>query len=452
MSGLTTQLAQFVAGYRDHRAPDECRSVAQAGFTDCVAVLIAGSQERASQLAGEIVRDVEAGEWAPLIPSGRRCAPADAAFVNGVAAHVLDYDDVGMDGHPSIVFVPAILAAGSVLDSCGRDALDAYVVGYEVWSRLKSCEPGQMHDRGFHPTALWGTVGAAAAVASLHRLNLDQSRNAIGIAASLASGLVANFGTMTKSLHAGRAAQAAIVAVDLARRGFTAAADVIEHSTGYLRAHAVLQEGLTLETDFELGRRWAILETGLNIKRYPVCYSTHRPIDAMLGIVEAHRPNPEDVAEIRVGAGTSELLMLRNHEPKTALEAKFSMEFAMAAALIARSVGLEQLDDAFVHRADVVEAMSKVRSTAIHDGIAGLPDSPPDTVEVVLKSGAVLNHPPVQFPRGSWQNPLEPDEMREKFLGCATRFLVQEKAERLFDILWNLESLASVRDLDAGAA
>lgn len=452
MTGLTRQLAEFVAGARDARPPAAARDIARTGTTDCIGVMIAGAAEEAPQIVARMVADCGAPNAAPLLPSGRLVSPLDAALCNGVAAHVLDYDDVGMDGHPSIVLVPAIFAAGWADGASGRDALDAYVVGYEVWAALKSCEPGQLHDRGFHPTALWGTVAAAAAVAFLRGLDADRCAHALGIAASLASGLVANFGTMTKSLHAGRAAQSGVLAVDLAAAGFTAAPDVFEHQTGYLRAHAVSAATRTALSRNRLGEDWQILTTGINIKRYPVCYSTHRPIDAMLGIVERHAPLPAEVAEIRVGAGVTELLMLRNHAPKTALEAKFSMEFAMASALIAGNVGLAQLDDGFVQRADVAEAMTRVNSRAIHDGIAGMPDSPPDTVEVVLRSGQVLDHAPVQFPKGSWQRPLSRDEQAVKFLDCATRALPADQAEDLFARAWDMAAMPSLHDLSRAIA
>src|SRR3974390_2355467 len=174
----------------------------------------------------------------PDIPSGRNLAAPDAALVNGVAAHVLDYDDVALAGHPSTVLVPAILAEGSSLDASGSDALAAYGAGYELWAQLAALEPGHFHERGFHPTAVMGALATAAACARLRRLDFEKTGHAIAIAASLASGLVANFGTMTKSLHAGRTAQSGVIAARLAGQGFTASLDALEHRTGFLRAHS----------------------------------------------------------------------------------------------------------------------------------------------------------------------------------------------------------------------
>lgn len=451
MTGLTRQAAEFVAAIDPKSVPDVCMDAAAFGTTDCVAVMIAGADEDAPRLVRELVAPASGADAAPLIPSGEMLAPADAALVNGVAGHALDYDDVGIDGHPSTVLSPAILAEGHALGVSGERALAAYVAGFEIWALMDQLESGKLHDRGFHPTAVQGTVATATACAVLRGLDAEKAVNAIAVGASLGSGLVANFGTMTKPLHAGRAAQSGIIAARLAARGFTASPDVLEHRTGYLRAHSPSGAPDLQERDHGLGRTWRMAGLGLNIKRYPLCYSTHRAIDAMLDIVEANDLKPGDVRQVRVGAGVPELLMLRNHAPKTGLEAKFSMEFAIASALVARRVGIAELSDGFVRRPEVVEAMGKVACTAIHDGIAGMPDSPPDTVEVELVSGRVLTHDPVQFARGSWQNPLGREGLREKFMDCVAGRLAPDAADRLFDRLFGLRRLASLRDLDPTA-
>src|SRR5690606_16566116 len=130
----------------------------------------------------------------------------DAAMLNGLAGHVLDYDDVALAGHPSVVLVPAILAEAQRLDLPGMEALRAYVVGYEVWAELARREPDAFHLGSWHPTAVLGIVAAPAAVAALNRLDAARARNALAIAASTAAGVIANFGTHMKPLQAGRAA------------------------------------------------------------------------------------------------------------------------------------------------------------------------------------------------------------------------------------------------------
>ena len=212
MSGLTAALAHFVADPGIDVLSDDLLRLVKPGFIDSVATMLAGRDE---PVVG-VVRKFAAARRSALQESrllfGKdHISAADAALINATAAHALDYDDVALAGHPSAVLVPAILAAGEPLGVSGMTALRAYLVGYEVWAELLSREPSPYHVKGWHPTAVLGTVGAAAAVAHLHGLNVTQVTNALSIAASMASGLVANFGTMTKPLHAGRAAACANV-------------------------------------------------------------------------------------------------------------------------------------------------------------------------------------------------------------------------------------------------
>ena len=196
MPALTSDIAEFVTSVEVGALPEQCSYGARIGMVDCVGVMIAGAGEPVVRLVTTTIATSTQNEGAPEIPSGRNLAATDAALVNGVAAHALDYDDVGMDGHPSAVLTPAILAEGWSLDVSGSDAIAAYVAGYEVWALLQEIEPGHLHERGFHPTAIWGAFAAAAACARLNRLTVEQTRNAIAIVASLAAGVVANFGTM----------------------------------------------------------------------------------------------------------------------------------------------------------------------------------------------------------------------------------------------------------------
>ena len=386
MPALTRAIAEFAAALEPQAIPETCRRGARIGMLDCVGVMIAGAKEEAPRIVATMVAASTANDGAPEIPCGRNLAPADAALVNGTAGHVLDYDDVAVDGHTSAVLTPAILAEGWALGASGEEALAAYVAGYEVWALLKEIEPGRMHMRGFHPTAIWGTPACAAACARLNRLDAGQTANAVAIAASLAGGLVANFGSMTKSLHAGRAAQAGVLAARLAKAGFTGAADVFEHDAGFVDAHSPSGRPNVQEHDWQLGTNWRMLESGINVKRYPMCYATHRAIDAMLDLVGEHDLAPQSVAAINVRIGDAQKLMLRNHDPATALEGKFSMEFALAAALTARRVSLQELDDAFVRRADVRAVMRKVHTSTTEERMAELPFAPDDRVSVVLET------------------------------------------------------------------
>jgi 2-methylcitrate dehydratase PrpD len=448
MLEITRQAANFVASISHGGLPKRCVEAAKIGFADCVGVMIAGATEQPVRIVSAMVPPFMQNDAAPEIPSGRKLSAPDAALVNGVAAHVLDYDDVALAGHPSAVLVPAILAEGWTLEVSGKDAIAAYVAGYELWAQLDELEPGHLHDRGFHPTAVFGTLATAAACARLHGLDPAKTSHAIAIGASLAAGLVANFGTMTKSLHAGRTAQSGVLAARLAAHGFTASPDVLEHRTGFLRAHSPSGTPHVEDGIIDIGRNWRLEHLGINLKRYPTCYATHRSIDAMLELVESHDLRPGDVREIQVRTGVTQKLMLRNVNPQTGLEAKFSMEFAMAAALVARRVSLTELTDGFVRRPEVSAAVAKVRCTTTDEIMSGdQPFAPDDRVSVVLASGDVLEHAPVTHAKGSWQKPLTRNELEAKFLDCVTRVLERDQSLYLFEQLWALENVRSLRAL-----
>lgn len=451
MSGLTETVAGFVAGFDASTLPPRCIEAARVGIADCIATMMAGAREEPPAIVRALTADATGPDTAPEVPSGRPLSAADAALVNGVAGHVLDYDDVALDGHPSVVLAPAILAEGWRLDVSGAEAIAAYAAGYEVWATLLELEPGALHEQGFHPTAIWGPLAAAAACARLNKLSAEQTRNAIAVAASLAGGLVANFGTMTKSLHAGRAAQAGVIAARLAKAGFTGAPDILEHRTGFMMAHSHSGKPDVGRADLELGKTWRLERHGVNVKRYPMCYATHRAIDGLLELVGRHGLTPADVGEIRVTIGDTQALILRNHAPKTGLEAKFSMEFAMASALVARQVGLKQLTDDFVRRPEVVEAMRRVTTSTTTERMADLPFAPADEVAVTLKSGKQLKGEPVRYAKGSWQRQLSEAELKEKFLDCSSGALGANQAMALFSSLMRLDQLRSLRDLPLAA-
>ena len=449
MPGLTRQTAEFAAAISPKTVPKSAADGARIGIADCVGVMLAGADEEAPRIVAETVPTSTSNDGAPEIPSGRNLSAPDAALVNGVAAHVLDYDDVALAGHPSTVLVPALLAEGWTLNASGADVLAAYVAGYEIWALLQELEPGSLHERGFHPTAVLGSIATAAACARLHNLDADKTQNAIAIGASLASGLVANFGSMTKSYHAGRTAQNGVIAARLAQKGFTGSADALEHQAGFMKAHSASGAAIVDVAKSDLGTNWRLPKAGICVKRYPICYATHRSIDAMIALASKHDLKADAVDQIRVHTGDAQRLMLRNTSPKTGLEAKFSMEFAMASAIVARRVGLSELTDEFVRRPEVVDIMTKVQCTTTSERVPGWdqPFAPDDRVSVVLKSGEVIAHEPVAFPKGSWQRPLTREELAEKFIDCATRKFSREHATQLFDQLWSLSELRSVRDL-----
>jgi 2-methylcitrate dehydratase PrpD len=447
MTSLTAELGRFVSELTLQAVPLEAQRIAKTGFTDCIGVMIAGAREPVVPLIDREMSSKDSSALASLIPSGARRNVEDAALVNGVAAHVLDYDDVTLDGHPSAVLVPAIIAQGEALGSSGSEMLTAYAAGYEVWAELLVREPVPLHQKGWHPTAVRGTVAAAAACARLHQLSPQDSATALAIAGSMAGGLVANFGTLTKPFQVGRAAQSGVIAARLAKAGLTASPDALEHKSGFLVVFS--PEGKpNLSKPFDPRQKeWHLIRQGLNIKRYPICYATHRAIDAALDLAVRNDLQPADVDHIRVSTGHMQMLMLRNDRPQTAFEAKFSMQFAMASSIVARNVGLAQLTDDFVKSQTVQSLFPRVSCVTTTETMNGSAFAPSETVEITTTGGKVLASEPIVHAKGSQQRPLSRDELWVKFSDCLGDGFTGAAKTTVFEKLMNLEKLNSAGEL-----
>ncbi len=451
MSGLTRALAEFV-----HQPPfpaelpERAVSIAKTGFADTLATLIAGRDEPVVKIVQQLVaaRHPAAGASSVLLGS-QRLSAADAALINATAGHALDFDDVALGGHPSTVLVPTVLAVAEEVNATGADALRAYLVGYEVWAELFTREPDAYHLKGWHPTAVLGTVGACAAAAYLHRLPLEQIQHALALSASMASGLVANFGTMTKPLHAGRAAACGIEAVQFARLGLTATPDAFEHHAGYLSALSPHGKADRSSPADSLGTKLRILDYGLSIKKYPTCYATHRVIDGVLDLRREHGVAAERIKTVRARIGIAQASMLRNHSPQTGLEAKFSLEFAIASALVRGSVGLRELTDEVVAQPPIRQLMERVEISTDDSSCTVEPIfAMNDRVELVLDDDRVLDTGEIRFARGNAMLALSQEDMKTKFMDC-TQGAPSLDNTTLWHQLSHLEQVPRVRELAA---
>jgi 2-methylcitrate dehydratase PrpD len=444
---LTRSLGTFVSGLRLDAIPSDALGVVRTGFADSVATLIAGSVEEAPAILYKTLAPPPGD--ATLFLAGPRVPAPEAAWINGTAAHALDYDDVALRGHPSTVLVPAILAEGEALGSTGAELATAYVAGYEVWADLQRRDPAQHHEKGWHPTGIFGAIAAAAACASLRKLDADRATQAIALGASQSAGLVANFGTMTKPFHAGRAAHAGVISARLAAAGFSSSPDALEHPLGFLAATS--PKGTVDRTSpTQAGREWNILTLGLSVKKYPLCYCTHRAIDGALDLLRSKQVGADTVKTITVSTSRRNTTILRNSRPQTGLEAKFSMQFAMASSIVANRVGLRELTDAFVQRSDIQGLMPKV-VVAPDDRVdpKRTGNAPYDQVVIETTDGRRLESARVTDERGSPQLPLSREELWAKFKDCFAVGNPKLDAEAAFEALMSVERRQGVGALAA---
>lgn len=443
---LTRDLAQFCATLAYEAVPAEALGFVRIGFTDCFATLVAGRHSDEARMLQQALQPAP-GESRLFVDEGTARA-AEAAWLNATAAHALDFDDAAQRGHISAVIVPAILAEAEALGADGRRMATAYAAGYETWAELMRREPDHYHNRSWHPTGAFGPLAAVAACGLLRGLSRDQMMHALGLAASHSGGLIANFGSMTKPYHAGRAAHAGVVAARLAQQGFTASTDALEHPKGLL--HGISPGGrVDVESPVEAGRAWKLPVGGLNIKKYPTCFATHRALDGMLGLLQEHRVAPQQAERVNVTISRRNRSTLRFAQPQTALEARFSMHFAMAAALIAGRCGLSELREQFVLRPDVqafmrrVEVLPDDREDATRPG-----EAPQDVVELVTTDGRRL-HRAVDYVRGGPEVPLADGELFAKFEGCLAGGGLQADPRALFDALMAVDRLPGTAALYA---
>jgi 2-methylcitrate dehydratase PrpD len=444
--GATAELAAFAVTYDAIR--DEAREAARRAFLDTVGVMLAGSREDCARIAAAVVRMRESRPVASVVGQGFRTSPEAAAFVNAVAAHALDYDDVNspMTGHPSVPLVPAILAVAEETGANGRAALEAFVIGFEIEVKLGRAIGASHYLHGWHATGTLGVMAAAAAAARLYHLTSDQAQMALGIAASMASGLRQNFGTMTKPLHPGLAAQHGIMAAQLAARGFTADEAIIEAPIGYLRLFSPEHdENLTAATA-GLGEPLEVVKSGLSVKRYPCCYATHRAIEATLDLLAEARPAEPEIRqiEVRVPRGATEPLI--HPRPTTGLEGKFSMEYCVAAAALDGYVGLDSFEDTAVGREAAQRLLRRVETAFTAE--ATRPAEGYAEVRIRLADGRELVRR-VDEPQGTPEHPLTVEQLTAKYRDCARRVLGEEACEGSLALLADLEQLDSLAPLTA---
>jgi 2-methylcitrate dehydratase PrpD len=424
--------------------PAGARQRAATAVCDTIGVILAGARERAALIVRQTMAAESRGECRILGTHERVSAP-DAALANGVAAHAHDYDDmcfVSM-AHPSCALAPAVLAAAELSGASGRTVLDGYIIGFEVECRLGLVmNPRHYHERGWHCTSSIGTVGAAAAAARVLGLDASTTAHALGIAASLACGLKENIGSMVKPLHAGMAARNGLMAARLASGGYVASANAIDGPQGYLAAMDSQRPASALaDAIADFGSRWEILDTGITVKLYPSCAATHPPLDALLALKGEHGFSAEDIASIDVEVDSMTPRLLIYPRPSTPLEAKFSMPFCAAAAMVFGHPTLEtfDMDKILDPRVQKLLPLVTLSTNAAFDSAAPLSQA---RVAVRLRDSRTFVHH-ADGARG-YPGRLSDDELNTKFLACAQRTLPHETAVRALEVVREIEGAPNI--------
>jgi 2-methylcitrate dehydratase PrpD len=451
-------IAERVAAISYDDLPEEAVEWAKMAILDTVGVTLAGAAEPCAQIVERVLGSGAGNGECLIFGSDRRAAPLDAALINGTAAHALDFDDVSnsLGGHPSAPILPALFALGEVLDCTGRAFIAAYVAGFETETRIARGVHFHHYEKGWHPTATLGVFGATAACCHLMGLDRARTAQALAIAASLASGIKANFGTMTKPLHVGHTARGGLFAAQLAREGFTANPEALEHKQGFLMVFngAGNFDAAAILKDW--GRPYDIVRPGLAVKQHPCCGSTHPAIDAMLLLRGEHDIAPEKVARIDSWTHPRRLAHTDRPDPQSGLDAKFSVQYCLARALLGGRIVLDDFEgEAF--RDGAVRALMRHIHAAPHpemdtQGNSGGGEPLGAEVRITFDDGrTIAKRVGSALGRGP-DNPLPPDALTAKFANCAARVLRPLQVEQVQLALLGLDQANSLRAVVASIA
>lgn len=451
---LTLELANWIASTRWEDFPEAAVATAKKGIVDCLGCTLAGSAQPIAGILADFTGETGGAPKATVLGRGIRASAPAAALMNASMAHSLAYDDINasIKGHPSVVLVPTALAVAEEEDLPGRDVVLAYMVGFEVACRLGAALSVAYADQlGWHPTAPIGAVAAAAAASRLLRLEAEQTAMALSLAASQACGLRQNFGTMTKSLHAGLACRSGVTSARLVKAGFTASTEGLEGRFGFLHAFSGGAGYEPTKVTEGLGSRYYLVDEGMQIKKYPCCGSTHLTLDVLFSLLQDERVETAQIDCVHVFVDFDPPRSLIYDRPSTGGEGKFSMPYVMAAALLDRRINLNTFDDSQVHRPEAQELLRRVTMTR-NPGNEGRPSwaERHTAVRLTLKDGRTLERGARRPPE--LVNGITLDELRTKFLDCAAFALPAESARRLLSQLEALESARSVREVVSLAA
>ena len=445
---IATELAKRITAMRYQDLPAEAVEWAKISCVDMIGCALAAVDEEGPQIAERVLTAGKSGGSSLIWGTAKRVAALDAAEINGTAAHALDYDDCSnsLAGHPTAAVMPAVLALGEWLGSSGRDVLVAYVTGFETLAHVGHVMHMHHYEKGWHPTATIGIFGATAASARLLGLDVEHTATALAIAVSMAAGVKANFGSMTKPLHAGQCTRHGAYAALLAREGFTANPQAFEHKQGYFEVF----NGAGNYDASKIVANWAdpldILKPGAGLKQYPCCAGTHSAIDAMLTLRQKHGLTPANIASVESTTHARVLAHTDRPDPRSVLDAKFSVQYCVARALMHGEVGFSHFEGESYRDPEVRELLTRIKARAHAHEPKGMDESFECELNVTTTDGKTYTARVDQPLRGP-NNLVPPDRLESKFRDCAARALRPDAISRVYTALRGLESIGDVRQL-----
>ncbi len=447
---ILRRLAHWGASASLGTFPRPVRQTAVRCLIDTIAVIHAGSGEPTVERIRERLQPVDTRRpSATCIGSDKRTCPEDAAFVNGVAGHVLDFDDACYAGivHGSVVFLPAIVSVAECHRLSGAKVVEAFVVASEIAYALGDCVGDRLFMAGRFATGTFGQIGAAAGVAKLLGSDEDQIARTIAIAASQPVGLRVNNGSDLKPLMVGRAAKLAVEAGFLGQQEHSFPEGFFEDDTGFFHQFANAEPDL--DQVLTLGRKYRLLDPGIGVKRFPACTAIHPAVEALEGVLENNVFAPEDVRTIDLDVAELVTASLPYDAPELVTQARFSLPFAIACRLIKGDIRPEHLTPEALSDPAIRALMEKVmhRTADIAD------NNNPETVEaarlrISLADGQVLEGQ-CNAPKGSPSRPLNDDELAKKFRDCVAPKAGDVAAEVLLERIRLIEQRVDVTGLFA---
>jgi len=453
---LTPAVVAFISGMRAETPTGEHLRLARRCVMDGLAVAVGGSQQPGMAPLGRYILTLGgAGQSRPLGAAGHRLPAHLAALWTGTAGHAMDWDDTqlaegpgrpyGLLMHPTMPPLAASLALADLVAQeeggpvTGARFLTAFATGFEVGCKIAEAINPDHYMRGFHTSGTIGTFAATAAACRMLELDTEQTARAIGIAASCSAGIRANFGTMTKPFHVGRAAENGVTAALLAREGFSANDEALDGKWGYLTIAGPGGDPSLVTEKF--GKPFTMVTPGVSIKPYPSGVLTHPSMDALKFLIREEGIGTDDIASVTLNAGFNVLGPIRFRIAKTELEGKFSFAFLLAAIALRGRCGKDEFTDEFVS-SDACQAMQHRVETVHDEAIDAMGwDKIRSRVDVVLKDGRRFARWADEAYRGGPDNPLTDKELEEKFADNAAGLMSPEAQAKLFDLVWSLETL-----------